>query len=122
MIRQSTSISPVVLLPLLLLLTIQTQRCWSLIPLLDGGKDIPKLNNGYRAYFDSQIAKQASAAVGAAIGSGKTNMEGKKRKKIQEPRLTCCVPVITISSNSYAPWQKQIYRTFSSMMDPTLGS
>lgn len=49
--------------------------CWSLIPLLDGGKDVPKLN-GYKAYFDSQIAKQAATAVGAAIGSGKTNIEG----------------------------------------------
>jgi hypothetical protein len=44
----------------------------SLIPLLDGGKDIPKLYNGY---FDSQIAKQAATAVGAAISSGKTNIE-----------------------------------------------
>jgi hypothetical protein len=51
----------------------------SLIPLLDWGKDIPKLS-GYKAYFDSQIAKQAAAAVGAAIGSGKTNIEGRKRE------------------------------------------
>lgn len=46
--------------------------CHALIPFLDGGKDIPKLYNGY---FDSQIAKQVSTAVGAAISSGKTNIE-----------------------------------------------
>jgi hypothetical protein len=44
----------------------------ALIPLLDGGKDMPKL---YKGYFDSQIAKQASTAVAAAINSGKTNIE-----------------------------------------------
>jgi hypothetical protein len=44
----------------------------ALIPLIDGGKDIPKLYNGY---FDSQIAKQAATAVSAAISSGKTNIE-----------------------------------------------
>lgn len=44
----------------------------ALIPLLDGGKDIPKL---YQGYFNSQIAKQAATAVGAAISSGKTNIE-----------------------------------------------
>jgi hypothetical protein len=44
----------------------------SLIPFLDGGKDIPKL---YSGYFDSQIAKQASTAVSAAISSGKKNIE-----------------------------------------------
>ncbi len=44
----------------------------ALIPFLDGGKDIPKLYNGY---FDSQIAKQASTAVNAAISSGKKNIE-----------------------------------------------
>ena len=46
--------------------------CHSFLPFLDGGKDIPKLYNGY---FDSQIAKQAAAAVGAAISKGKTNIE-----------------------------------------------
>ncbi|KAG7371173.1 DUF1995 domain containing protein [Nitzschia inconspicua] len=43
-----------------------------LIPLIDGGKDIPKL---YQGYFDAQIAKQAATAVGAAIARGKTNIE-----------------------------------------------
>mmetsp|Transcript_17364 Transcript_17364/g.38041 ORF Transcript_17364/g.38041 Transcript_17364/m.38041 type:complete len:282 (+) Transcript_17364:212-1057(+) len=46
--------------------------CHALIPFLDGGKDIPKLYNGY---FNSQIAKQAATAVGAAISSGKINIE-----------------------------------------------
>lgn len=46
--------------------------CNALIPFLDGGKDIPKLYNGY---FNSQIAKQAATAVGAAISSGKINIE-----------------------------------------------
>ena len=44
----------------------------ALIPLIDGGKDIPKL---YQGYFNSQIAKQAATAVGAAIARGKTNIE-----------------------------------------------
>jgi hypothetical protein len=43
-----------------------------LIPLLDGGKDMPKLYDGY---FNSQIAKQAATAVGAALARGKTNIE-----------------------------------------------
>jgi Domain of unknown function (DUF1995) len=42
------------------------------IPLLDGGKDIPKI---YDCYFDSQIAKQASTAVAKAVGAGKTKLE-----------------------------------------------
>lgn len=44
----------------------------ALIPLIDGGKDIPKL---YQGYFDAQIAKQAATAVSAAIARGKTNIE-----------------------------------------------
>ncbi|VEU45054.1 unnamed protein product [Pseudo-nitzschia multistriata] len=53
-------------------LALSSSFCHALIPFLDGGKDIPKLYNGY---FDSQIAKQVSTAVGAAISSGKTNIE-----------------------------------------------
>ncbi|KAL3931103.1 MAG: hypothetical protein SGARI_004291 [Bacillariaceae sp.] len=53
----------------LLLLPLAAQ---ALIPLLDGGKDIPKL---YQGYFDAQIAKQAATAVGAALSKGKTNIE-----------------------------------------------
>ena len=49
------------------------------IPLLDGGKDFPTLSNNkqltYQAYFNQQIAKQASAAVSRAVNSGKTNIE-----------------------------------------------
>jgi Domain of unknown function (DUF1995) len=42
------------------------------VPFLDGGKDIPTL---YKCYFDSQIAKQASAAVSRAVAAGKTKIE-----------------------------------------------
>ena len=59
---------PVVLALVVLLIS----HAEALIPFLDGGKDIPKLYNGY---FDSQIAKQAATAVGAAISNGKTNIE-----------------------------------------------
>lgn len=50
----------------------QSFSCHALIPLIDGGKTIPKL---YNCYFDSQLAKQASTAVGKAIGAGKTRIE-----------------------------------------------
>jgi hypothetical protein len=74
----SRKMSPAAPLPLaspllgiiLLLLLFTTSN--GLIPLLDGGKDIPKL---YQGYFNSQIAKQAATAVGAAISRGKTNIE-----------------------------------------------
>jgi hypothetical protein len=46
--------------------------CHALIPLIDGGKTIPKL---YKCYFDSQLAKQASTAVGKAVAAGKTKIE-----------------------------------------------
>ena len=45
---------------------------WSLIPLIDGGKGIPKL---YDAWMNGQIAKQARTAVGQAISSGKKKIE-----------------------------------------------
>ena len=44
------------------------------VPLIDGGKDVPSLQN-YKCYFDSQIAKQAATAVGKAIAAGKMNIE-----------------------------------------------
>jgi hypothetical protein len=44
----------------------------SLIPFLDGGSDMPKL---YNSYFDDQIAKQASTAVGKAVAAGIQRME-----------------------------------------------
>ena len=42
------------------------------VPLIDGGKGIPKL---YEGYFNEQIAKQAGSAVSRAIGAGKTKIE-----------------------------------------------
>ena len=44
------------------------------VPLLDGGKDIPALQQ-YKCYFNAQIAKQAATAVRKAIAAGKTNIE-----------------------------------------------
>jgi hypothetical protein len=44
----------------------------ALIPLIDGGKGMPKLYDGY---FNDQIAKQASTAVSKAIAAGKKNIE-----------------------------------------------
>lgn len=44
----------------------------SFLPILDGGKDIPKI---FDCYFDSQIAKQASTAVSKAVAAGKTKLE-----------------------------------------------
>lgn len=38
------------------------------VPLIDGGKTMPKM---YDAYFNDQIAKQASTAVSKAISDGK---------------------------------------------------
>lgn len=43
-----------------------------LIPLLDGGKGMPKM---YGGYFDEQIAKQASSAISRAVSAGRRNME-----------------------------------------------
>ena len=45
---------------------------FSLIPLLDGGKSIPKLYDGW---FNDQISKQASASISKAINAGIKNME-----------------------------------------------
>eukprot|EP00565_Helicotheca_tamesis_P005854 CAMPEP_0185730014 /NCGR_PEP_ID=MMETSP1171-20130828/8107_1 /TAXON_ID=374046 /ORGANISM="Helicotheca tamensis, Strain CCMP826" /LENGTH=293 /DNA_ID=CAMNT_0028398985 /DNA_START=1 /DNA_END=882 /DNA_ORIENTATION=+ len=42
------------------------------VPLIDGGKDMPKLYDGW---FNDQIAKQASTAVSKAISAGKKNIE-----------------------------------------------
>ena len=42
------------------------------IPLLDGGKEMPKIYDGW---FNDQIAKQASTAVSKAISSGKKKIE-----------------------------------------------
>lgn len=44
----------------------------ALVPMLDGGKGIPKLYDGW---FNDQLAKQASTAVSKAIASGKKKIE-----------------------------------------------
>ncbi|KAL7569200.1 hypothetical protein ACA910_016760 [Epithemia clementina (nom. ined.)] len=44
----------------------------SLIPLIDGGKGIPKLYDGW---MNGQIAKQARTAVGQAVAAGKRKIE-----------------------------------------------
>ena len=44
----------------------------ALIPLIDGGKGIPKIYDGY---FNEQIAKQACTAVSKAIAAGKMDIE-----------------------------------------------
>lgn len=46
------------------------QLASALIPLIDGGKGMPKL---YEGYFNDQIAKQAGSAVSRAISAGKVS-------------------------------------------------
>jgi hypothetical protein len=58
---------------MLLLLLVLFQSCkitFSFIPLLDGGKTMPVLYDGW---FNEQIAKQASTAVSKAISAGKVS-------------------------------------------------
>lgn len=57
------SIFVVNLLPLL---------AFSFVPFINGGKGMPKLYDGW---FNEQISKQASAAVGRAIAAGKKKIE-----------------------------------------------
>ena len=52
-------------------LTIFSPVC-SLIPLIDGGKGMPKLYDGW---FNEQVAKQASTAVSKAIAAGNKKIE-----------------------------------------------
>lgn len=56
----------------MLLSVLAPGHVFGLIPLIDGGKGMPKM---YGGYFDEQIAKQASTALSKAISAGKTNME-----------------------------------------------
>jgi len=56
----------------LVLLSVVTFTTCAFIPLLDGGKEMPKLYDGW---FNEQIAKQASTAVKNAISSGKKKIE-----------------------------------------------
>jgi hypothetical protein len=61
------------MLSLVLALLLAAPYCSSaLIPLIDGGKDIPVLYNGY---FNEQIAKQAASAVQNAVAAGKKKIE-----------------------------------------------
>jgi hypothetical protein len=48
------------------------QAAFSFVPLIDGGKGMPKLYDGW---FNEQIAKQASTAVSKAIAAGKSKIE-----------------------------------------------
>ena len=45
---------------------------YALIPLIDGGKQLPVL---YQGWMNEQIAKQASTAIGKAVGDGIRKME-----------------------------------------------
>lgn len=66
-------LAPLLLLVLLALLAPDHRHgVHGLIPLLDGGRAMPKM---YGAYFDEQISKQACAAISRAISAGKKNME-----------------------------------------------
>uniref|UniRef100_A0A7S1Z767 DUF1995 domain-containing protein n=1 Tax=Trieres chinensis TaxID=1514140 RepID=A0A7S1Z767_TRICV len=58
-------------LAVLVLATSLNNAC-AFIPLIDGGKGMPKLYDGW---FNDQIAKQASTAVAKAISSGKKKIE-----------------------------------------------
>lgn len=57
---------------LLWLSVLTPSHVFGLIPLIDGGKGMPKM---YGGYFDEQISKQASTAISKAISAGKKNME-----------------------------------------------
>lgn len=52
----------------LFLTTIIAPSVAAFVPLIDGGKEMPKLYDGW---FNEQIAKQANAAIGRALGAGK---------------------------------------------------
>ena len=62
----------ILVLALLQLLANGPGRVQCLIPLIDGGRGMPKM---YDSYFDEQIAKQANAAISRAISAGTRNME-----------------------------------------------
>ena len=62
------NIRTMVLRTILLLSTVCHVVC--LIPLIDGGKQMPKM---FDCYFNDQIAKQASTAVSKAIAAGKVS-------------------------------------------------
>lgn len=61
-------------------LSFRTILCWivlcsncnAFIPLIDGGKGMPKLYDGW---FNEQVSKQAATAVSKAIAAGKKKIE-----------------------------------------------
>ena len=65
-------LAPLLLVLLALLAPYHRHGVHGLIPLLDGGRAMPKM---YGGYFDEQISKQACAAISRAISAGKRNME-----------------------------------------------
>lgn len=52
--------------------TVSCCNCSAFVPLIDGGKDIPKLYDGY---FNSQIAKQLATAVSRATSNNIKKLE-----------------------------------------------
>jgi hypothetical protein len=42
------------------------------VPLIDGGKGMPKIYDGW---FNEQVSKQAATAVSKALAAGKTKIE-----------------------------------------------
>ena len=56
----------------LLILSIVLSTASALVPLLDGGKQMPKLYDGW---MNDQIAKQASTGVANAIAAGYDKIE-----------------------------------------------
>lgn len=52
--------------------TLLTTTATAFVPFLDGGSGMPKLYDGW---FNEQVAKQASTAVGKAVSAGKTKIE-----------------------------------------------
>ncbi len=71
------------LISTLLLLPLTTH---AFVPFIDGGKGMPKL---YDAWFNEQICKQASTAIGKAIAAGNVriitchNMENCEKKDLE---------------------------------------
>ena len=52
------------------LLSVQTS--WALVPMLDGGKQMPKIYDGW---MNEQIAKQASTGIANALAAGYDKIE-----------------------------------------------
>lgn len=65
-----------------LLLVAAVGSAQAFMPMFDGGSKMPELYNGW---FNDQIAKQASTAVGKAVAAGKKKIE------VQFPAVRACV-------------------------------